>query len=547
MTAATEPTPTPLHPEAQAVINRVGEVAAHIYRERKPEGEPQPSSQLGRTSKGLADKGKIIAPPFDPEGLAVWPTRSTILPQCLQARANNIAGLGWFLHPTFAGEDVPAGAAEEQARGELFFENASLEMPFSELLQRVQLDQDTIGYGALELLRDARTGVLCGLEHARSMNLRISVADDVPTLIERKILAPDGSQWHRVKGWKRLRLYVQIRGSHQVWFREPGDPRAIDVENGEVLGPEADPSNPQHARELLVFGTYNPASVYSLPPWIGTAIAVDNSRSADEVHWHFFKNNAIPPLMIMLYGASLTAESENRFKEQFEGRKGVESFWKAMILNAMPPIKTPQGGMMDPAATITPKIEMKEITAGRATDGMFQEFDKNNRDKVMSACGVPPILIGQSTDYTRATAITSMDVAERATFVPARSLMSDRIQRFLMSDLEILHHEFKLRGNTIQNAEDIALLLDAGAKTGAISVNKSAEVLGDALGTMIPQIDEDWAALPLSVTLASLSAGLLTLDGGDGTIDLKPFGIDDTIDTNRALAMLEQWRGVLER
>ena len=32
-------------------------------------------------------------------------------------------------------------------------------------------------------------------------------------------------------------------------------------------------------RELLVFGTYNPASIYSLPPWIGTAIAVDKNST----------------------------------------------------------------------------------------------------------------------------------------------------------------------------------------------------------------------------------------------------------------------------
>lgn len=276
-----------------------------------------------------------------------------------------------------------------------------------------------------------------------------------------------------------------------------------------------DYGSPRAARELLWFGGYNPADPYGypLPLWIGSLIALAGERASDEVNLSYFNNKSVPPLAFLVAGGIITDETLDRIDERLEELKGTDNFHKALVINAVAQgAMGDQRDLMDPGAATTPKIEMVPLTSAQQRDALFQVYQKNKRDHVRSACGVPPIAIGESSDYNRATAQVAMEMAERGVFAPLRNEFDDRINRFIMPELGILHWKFRSGTPDLTNVEDTVAAISAGVEAGVGSPNFYGQILSRIFKTEIPPNPAEWANFPIDLVKLGLQTGLVSLD-----------------------------------
>lgn len=495
----------------------------------KPKGRarPQLSGQLASLWGSLESRGIVKSPPYNPSHLAKLPEFSTILPQCARALKVGVHGFGYDFESAVDAEEAATNKvlqeamAEERKRGQRFFKLASLKVSFTTLRFCVAMDQTIIGWSGLEVLRDLRTLRASGLEHVPALTLRIGFSDPEPVLVMRKVLSQDGMRFEVRPCWERLRRYVQIHEGRMAFFKELGDPRFIDRRNGQVLKPAMtveDHRDPTAARELLWISDYNPADPngYGLPPWIGASIMVGGERKADEVNWGYFDNKSVPPLAALVSGGALTKESHDRIAENIETLKGVENWHKILVLEAEGPTGATAADMMHMGSNITPKVDLKPLTEAQHGDALFQKYKKTARDNVRSACGIPPILIGESEDYTRATAMTAMQVAEQFMFGPLRNEWDDTINRLLLPELELKYWWYRSGTPDLTNVEDVARAIEVGNQVGVGNPNVYSQVLERVLGVELPPNDAPWAQFPVDLVKIALQSGLVTLDFSDG-------------------------------
>jgi len=486
-----------------------------------PAGRADPFTQLG------AD---VMTPDFDPESLAAFPQRSSILPQCIEAMATNIDGFGYTFAPAFPddeeeNEEFLKRADAERTRADRFFANASTEYSFTELRRRMRQDIESVGWAVFEKIRD--TGdELIGLEHLPARTVRLTRQSKEPVQMVRYALADDGQSWEEHTAWRYPRLYVQIIEGRKTYFKAPGDPREINRKTGLVVTEEdrqreaeeeariagtgmANEHKVELATELIWFGSYNPAGPYPVPRWIGTLISAAGARKFEEINYNYADNKSVPPFVVLVSGGVLPQKTKDYLTEKWQELKGVDNFHKALVIEAVGKGLGSATGAFDPGRGAQVKVEIEKLADVMHGDALFMDYDKASRNKVRSAFGLPPIFTGESQDYTRATAQVSMEVAERGTFSPPRLSFDDSMNRWVMSDLEILYWRFQSNGPPLANPEDAVEAIKAGLDAGVGGPNVWAEVLEKLTGVKMPRSDEKWGDVPFKITQLAVSAGAI--------------------------------------
>ncbi|GAG53007.1 unnamed protein product, partial [marine sediment metagenome] len=224
---------------------------------------------------------------------------------------------------------------------------------------------------------------------------------------------------------------------------------------------------------------------------------------------------SVPPLAVMVSGGALTPESQKRVEEDWAEIQGVENWHKVLFLEAIPHAGGTAADLMAMGANITPKIELKSLTEAQHEDALFQNYKKTARDNVRSSCGVPPIVIGESEDYTRATAQVAMEVAEQFMFGPLRNEWDDQINRMLLPELELKYWKYRSGTPDLTNVEDVARAIEVGNKVGVGNPNIYSKVLERVLGVELPQNDAPWAQFPVDLVKIAMQSGLVTMDFDD--------------------------------
>lgn len=490
----------------------------------------------------LAQEGRIIEPPFDMFTLALLPEHSSELNQCIDAMETNIAGTGQrFVSRLKIDEVQPsepgtgqdgtesggeetgqigprasAPSPEEQkllaaARAERvklinFFEYATHES-FTEFKRKLRHDIEATGNSYFEVIRNASNQIQ-GFTHIPAYQIRIGRLDDDHQKTKRKILElqPDGSvQVKEIDVFRRFRRFVQSRAIHRrhlstlaghkvVWFKEFGDARTLNKRTGEFSDdtPEAD-----RATELVHARIYSSRSPYGLPRYVGNLLSIFGDRASEEINYITFRNNNIPSMIIMASNGQLTEGSIKRIESFVESQiQGSDNYSKFLIIEGEPfGEEGEDGGAV--------KIDAKPLTSDQHKDALFQNYSKNNQDKIRRAFRLPPIFVGRSDDYTRATAESSRRLADEQIFAPERDGFDAIMNRFIFPDMGIIYHKFKSNSpNTTDNTQLVKIL--AGAeKTGGMTPRVARVMLEDILGIDLPDFPADFPAdVPFSLTMA---------------------------------------------
>ena len=68
-------------------------------------------------------------------------------------------------------------------------------------------------------------------------------------------------------------------------------------------------------------------------------------------------------------------------------------------------------------------LHFEHLADAQLKDGLFLEYDRGTGKNTFVLPGLPPLFVGLSDDYTRATALESKRVAEAQVFGPERDYM----------------------------------------------------------------------------------------------------------------------------
>jgi PBSX family phage portal protein len=562
-----------------------GAVRAFVVSIKKQAGGAPTDHYAGTTASGMStavttdpilsmiNEGKVIEPPFDMLVLSMLPEQNTEMNQCVEAMMNNIDGFGYRFVPRIrmqaAGipEVMKAAVREEKVKLENFFMYAIIEYSFTEFRKRLRKDLETTGNAGFEVIRNA-AGTIQGFTHIPSHQIRLSAVEDNPIEVKWPILElqlDNSVKITTINIWKRFRKYVQtkatqtrnltILGGYKCrWYKEFGDPRVYDNETGELITtPEKIAAMPvtRRANELIHITLYSARTPYGLPRYIGNLLSIFGDRASEEINYTTFKNNNIPSMVVMVSNGQLTQGSIERISTFVESQiVGSDNYSKFLILEAEGVEEGEDAGQV--------KMEIKPLVEHQHKDALFQKYSSNNQDKVRRVWRLPPIFVGRSDDYTRATAEASRRLADEQLFAPERDDFDDMINRILFPHMGVVYHKFKSNTpNTTDNSELVSIL-STSEKTGGINPKIARGILSEILGQELPDFPVDFPAdVPFSLTMAEAVKNMASavepgqqvtalkmikaLTGDDGDLLNEDQVIDKLLAINKKIE--DQWRG----
>lgn len=476
-----------------------GKARVRIIKEQAPVAKADNSTQI--TTQEAYNAADWINPAIDMLGLKTMVKHSTILPQCVRAYKNNIAGFGVGVRYVDDEEETPERSAEFQKLQEVI-ELLNIEQDTKEVFEDLIEAREIYGISYLEVIRDFAGDVV-----------QVEFVKDTPYVRKTKPLNPyiPTMYYHHGQQLERKKRYCKYRqdiGGQTVFFKEFGDPRIMDNRSGEYLKEGETLELEYQANELMEFAIGT--EPYGEVRWIGQVLGVDGSRKAEGLNNNYFENGRHTPLMIMVEGGTLTDESFEKlqaYMNDIKGEKGQHAF---IILET-----ESADGRVDFDADNKPKITVKDMASVLQKDELFQNYLDNNRRKVQSAFQLPDLYVGYTTDFNRATAQTAQEVTEKQVFQPERKSLAWAINNRLLNGYQFQYVETYFLEPDISNPDDLYKLLTVGNNAGGLTPNKAKQIIYEALGEVAEDYPDEWGNTPLAYSKSQgadgLDLGMLTM------------------------------------
>lgn len=457
-------------------------------RNAQPVVKADTATQLSEETSRNASEW--INPETEMRGLKVMVTHSSILPQCIRAYKNNIAGFGIGVRYK---EDYGEETAEMQAEfthAEDIIELLNMDMDTKEVFEDVVEARETFGISYLEVIRNG-AGEVTGVEFIKNTHTVKKTAPLEPC-VDVEFYFKDRTEARKKKFCK----YKQEVGGKVVHFKEIGDPRTMDRRSGDYVD-TLDIS--EQANEILEFSIGT--DIYGEVRWIGQILGVDGSRKAEGLNNNYFENGRHTPLLIMIKGGTLTEESFNKLQEYMDAIKGEAGQHAFMVLEA-----ENADNRTDFSDEKQPEIEIKDLASILQKDELFQEYLDNNRRKVQSAFQLPDLYVGYTTDFNRATAQTAMEVTEKQVFQPERRSLAWAINNRLLNGYQFKYVEAYFLEPNITNPDDLAKILNVTERAGGLPPNKAKEITYKLMGETSDDYDGEWGDIPLAYSKSQAPA-----------------------------------------
>lgn len=463
---------------------RPARIRASIIEGSEPIQKAEVPTQLNEEESRAA--GDWLTPPANLRGLSTMVDESTILPQCVRAYKNNIAGFGIDLRyrDEFADKDETPEMKEEWEQAQEVLDLLSTEQDSKEIFEDVIEARETYGCAYIEVMRNIEGQVV-----------QIEFIKDTPTIEKTR---PAGDYVEYIYSYKgkdisrrrRFRKYKQTVNGEVVYYKEFGDPRVMNRKTGDYTTASIDVND--RANELMEFSIGTAA--YGKVRWVGQTLTVDGARRAESLNNNYFINGRHTPLLIMVNGGTLTDESREKLKQYIDGIKGEDGQHKFLVIESE--LSDNRTGFTEETR---PEVEVKDLAAILQKDELFQDYLDNGRRKVQSAFQLPDLYVGYTTDFNRATAQTAMEVTEKQVFQPERRSLAWAINNRLLNCYRFRYVEVFFREPDITNPDDLFKILNVGNAAGGLTPNKARAVIGKAMGETPEDFTEPWGDIPLPI------------------------------------------------
>jgi PBSX family phage portal protein len=457
---------------------------------------------------------ECITPPFDPLVLSMLPENSKHMSKCIEAMQVNIDGFGYVLKAIDQRPEEQIDPSvlklmkKERVRLKNWFNNCLTDETFLELRMKTRKDLESVGYCAWEVVRNIN-GDITYLTFLPGHTIRLTPRGNhvgcTQNVIEEQ---EDGSRKivnRRVM--RRFRRFCQmdlsagsaIGSARKMWFKELGDPRNLDCRTGEFEAPGREVPVQYRANEVIFWRIWAPRTPYGIPRYIGVMLDIYGDRAAGEVNYVTLRNNNIPSMLLMVSNGQVTEASIKRLEQFVETRiQGKDNFSTFVIVEA-----EPTADAMEGQDNGTMKMAVEKLTDQQMRDAMFINYGNANRRDIREVWRLPPLFVGAADDYTRATADASTKLADEQIFDPERRMFDERINRFLLTELQGVYHTFVSLGPNVTNNQEIIQIMTAGEKAGAMTPRRAGDLVSSALGRDLAPLDQEINPdIPFSLQMA---------------------------------------------
>ena len=475
----------------------------------KEDGVPKKISAdpLDQILGGYADQ--LIEPPLDLTVLSMMEESSSELGQNLDAMEINISGFGGRVAPRPFPKEVLQDHGDDVERERFalteFIENLNPDESLTGLRRKRRRDIEATGNGYWELVPErGDRNKIAAIYHVESHTVRIAKQDPHFTMVEKNRIDLVTGKIITKSFWKRFRKFVQVRNEKVVFFREYGDPRIMDLRNGDLYDTPEDAAaknveEKYWANSLYHKRLYTSRTPYGLPRYKGNLFSIFGSRASEEINYKTFKNNLVPNIIISVSGNAMLTEGTVKRIEAFwnSAVKKNDNYSKLLILEAEPVSE----GITNSG---TAKIDVKPLKDDQHTDALFQNYDKNNCDKIRRSFSLPGIFVGITDTLNRASAEAAKKLAEEQIFSPERDEEDREINQFLL-DMGFRFWCYKSFSPSVTDTKDLVSVLNSTEKTGAITPNLGREVLSEVLNRTRDPYEEGGEVngnIPFSLTMA---------------------------------------------
>lgn len=424
-------------------------------------------------------KDTAVTPPYNPKALYYIIERSNMVPQCIDAMVTNVSGYGWEIVPQVEGQTI--NETERQIL-QSFIDSANSQESLTTVHGKVVKDRESLGWTFLEVIRD-RVGRISLLRHAKGGDIRLAHKEETLTPVKYDVIR--GPRTQTVTELRRFRKYIQQISGQTVYFKEFGDPRAMDYSTGQYETEAPVPAG-KDATELLHL-RFDTADAYGTPRWINQLPSILGSREAEEVNLRYFEDNTVPPLMLTVAGGRLTSQSFNELQKVLQQNGvGRDRQNRIILIEAVPERES-----LDDKGSVQLKVD--KLADQRPSDALFAGYDESNQAKIRSSFRLPPVLVGLSQDVTFATANVSAFVAEIQVFAPERRWYDEVYNKTIVVGAQGLGLKTcMLRSKTpqITNPEMLIKALTALNVMGAVTPRTAIDVANRVMQTNLPQYPE---------------------------------------------------------
>jgi PBSX family phage portal protein len=405
---------------------------------------------------------------IDMRGLRFLVEHSTILPQCIRAYKNNIAGFG--VEVSYNGDfDETPETKKEWDTLQRILDLLNFDMDTKEIFENVITASETYGIGYLEVLRNTDQEVV-GLECIRDVP-SVDMTYPIDPFIDQEV----SYKGEKVTRKKRFKKYKQTINGQTKYFKEFGDPRIMDMRDGTYIDEHGKLELGYQANEILEIKVG--AGYYGTPRWLGACITIDGAYRAENLNNNYFRNGRHTPLMIIVRGGTLTDKAYEKLQEYMDGIKG-ENGQHAFLL-----LETEQNETtVDFEGGTQPGVEIKDLASILQKDELFQDYQENARKKVQSAFLLPDLYVGYTTDFNRATSQTAMEVTEKQVFQPERKRLAWILNNKLLNGYGFKYVEAVFADPDITNPDDMMKLLNISERAGGLTMNEAKALTAEVLG-----------------------------------------------------------------
>ncbi len=427
--------------------NAARSVQSNVF---EPEDEYQKLYTGGVNSKGL------LEPPYQLRRLDRLTQENNALSPCVEAMVTNIDGTGYDFFPDHDDEPDEHEDSQSQELRE-FFNEPWPGVSFTTMRQDVRRDLERTGNGYLEVIRNASDQIVF-LRHADAKMMRLVKLDE-PTVVVKKVKRRGAEV--SIKTQMRERRFAQLlNGRTIVFFKEFGSSRDLDKRTGQWADPGVRLPAGLRATEILHFKALPDAHTpYGVPRWVMAVPSVLGSRKAEEFNLDFFDHGGVPPILILLQGGSLTAETRKAMEQGMNS--GAKRANRVQVFEA-----EPTGGAID--APSAAKITVERFGHERQNDALFENYDSKCEVRTRRAFRLPPIFVGSAETYSFATAYASYTVAEAQVFKPERRIFDKVISMRLLPAMGYPGYRMRSRPLTIS---------DIGAQLNGITLANQTNYL----------------------------------------------------------------------
>jgi PBSX family phage portal protein len=390
--------------------------------------------EVYRNGYGVFD---VITPPYNLYELASFYDTNFANHAAIDAKVANTVGLGYRFETSqevvFRLENMENQSAMDKAKKRVdrikseameWLESLNDDDSFITTMEKIVLDLESTGNGYMEVGRTV-TGEIGYIGHIPATTMRV----------------------RRIKDG-----FTQIVSGRVVYFR-----------NFNATNPNPITDDPR-PNEVIHFKAYSPLNTfYGVPDILSAYLSLKGDQLAAKFNIDYFENKAVPRYIVVVKGAKLDSESEDRlFRFLQTGLKGQNHRTLYVPLPA-----DQDGNKID--------FQMMPIEAN-VQEASFSDYHEKNRNDILMAHQVPLSKLGGVDSGGLAAALSQDRTFKEQVTRPAQRYIEKMVNKIVRSMTDIV----KLKFNELTLTDEISQsqIIERYIKTQVITPNEAREQLG---------------------------------------------------------------------